>query len=93
MPYPESSLFSCGYVDYFDKNKSLAIKKDAIPAGSKVLIADEWIETGGSVRCCIELLHQTGCKVAGLATIGIDYREATKDWIHSGFVAFVGMNI
>ena len=30
---------------------------------------------------------------AGIATIGINYKEQTKDWIDSGFVTFVGLDM
>jgi len=89
LPYKEDALISHSYNDPNKKDKKLEIKKDYIPAKSKVLIVDEWIETGISMRCAIALLTKLDCEIVGLATIGTDYRDETKDWIDSGFMIFV----
>ncbi len=93
LPYPESGLLSSKYLDYSKTEKTLAIKKGSLDAGRRVLIVDEWIETGSSMRCCIELLEKAQCVVSGLAAIGIDYNDGTKSWIDSGFVSFIGVNM
>jgi len=31
--------------------------------------------------------------VLSQSTIGIDYRESTKDWIDTGFIRYIGKNI
>ena len=93
LPYPERSLISNSYNDPNKTDKKLEIKNDAIPKGSKVLIVDEWIETGISMHCVIGLLEKIGCDIVGLATIGTDYREETKEWIDSGFLTFVAKEL
>ena len=93
LPYPKTALISAEYLDYSRTLKVLALKKTTFPTGSRVLIVDEWIETGASVRCCIELLEKAGCIISGLATIGIDYNENTMSWVDAGFVTFIGQDI
>ena len=93
LPYPNELLISRSYIDYSRKEKSLEIKKDSIARGDRILIVDEWVETGTTMKCCIELLEKAGGTIAGLATIGIDYREQTKDWIDTGFIRFIGTDI
>jgi adenine phosphoribosyltransferase len=93
LPYPNASLVSCEYRDYSNVNKSLEIKRGSLAAGSRVLVVDEWIETGASIRCCMELLESEGGIISGLATIGINYNEDTMGWIDSGFVSFIGRDI
>ena len=90
LPYPKDVLVSQSYFDYSDTAKALELKESYINAGDRILIVDEWVETGISMRCCMNLLQKLGCTVVGLATIGIDYREETKDWIDNGFVTFIG---
>ncbi len=93
LPYPESQLLSSKYLDYSKSEKTLELKKGSLAADSRVLIVDEWIETGSSMRCCMELLEKEQCIVSGVATIGIDYNDNTKSWIDSGFASFIGINM
>ena len=90
LPYPKGVLVSQSYFDDSDMSKALEIKESHVNAGDRILIVDEWVETGISMRCCMNLLQRLGCTIVGLATIGIDYRRETKDWIDNGFVTFVG---
>lgn len=93
LPYPKEALVSRNYIDYSGKEKAFEIKKEFVTAGNRILIVDEWVETGASLHCSMSLLKQLGCIIIGLATIGIDYCEGTKEWIDSGFIKFIGMNI
>ena len=93
LPYPKEVLISQSYIDYSDKEKTLEIKNGYVKAGDKILIVDEWVETGVTLRCCMNLLEKFDCTIVGLATIGIDYRESTKDWIDTGLITYIGKNI
>ncbi|MDO4575519.1 MAG: adenine phosphoribosyltransferase [Planctomycetia bacterium] len=44
---------------------TLTIHEDAIPAGSRVLIIDDLLATGGTVEACRKLVEQAGGKVVG----------------------------
>ncbi len=66
------------FVDYSKEQKSLEIRVDAITRGMKVLIVDEWIETGAQVKAAIELVERLGGIVAGVTTINIDENENTR---------------
>ena len=57
------------FVDYTKTRKALEIRPDAFEPGTRVLIVDEWIETGAQVRAAIELVERLGGRVAGIATI------------------------
>ena len=93
LPYKADYIIRMNYIDYSKKKKAMEISCNYIESGSKVLLVDEWVETGASVRCCIELLNYVGSEVVGIATIGVDYREETKDWIDSGFLHFIGRDM
>jgi len=47
----------------------LEVQKDALPRGSKCLIVDDLIATGGSMEAAMKLVHQSDCIVAGFACI------------------------
>lgn len=64
--------------DYSGQQKSLEIRKDVIVAGKRVLLVDEWVETGAQMSAAIELIESQGGIVAGVATINIDENDVTK---------------
>lgn len=46
---------------------TLEIHQDAVPSGTKVLIADDLIATGGTAKATAELLQKVGVEVIGFA--------------------------
>ena len=60
------------FVDYTGQTKSLEMRLDALRPGTRVLIADEWVETGAQVRAVIGLIERRGAIVAGIASLNID---------------------
>jgi adenine phosphoribosyltransferase len=65
------------FVDYTGQGKSLQLRVGAIERGVRVLLVDEWVETGAQVRAAIELIEGQGGIVIGVAAINIDDNEAT----------------
>ena len=45
--------------------------------GTKVLLADQWVETGGTMDGAIRLVERQGGKVVGLAAVAIEENAAT----------------
>lgn len=50
-------------------NDTLELHQDAFPAGSRVLIIDDLIATGGTAAATAELIEKTGCTVAGFGFV------------------------
>jgi adenine phosphoribosyltransferase len=48
---------------------TLEVHRDAIPAGSKVLIVDDLLATGGTARAVTQLVEDLGGKVAGVGFV------------------------
>ena len=44
----------------------LQMHRDAIQPGQRVLLADDLLATGGTMKACCELLEQIGCELAGI---------------------------
>lgn len=44
----------------------LQIHVDAIQPGQRVLIADDLLATGGTMKACCELVNHMGCEIVGL---------------------------
>lgn len=64
------------FVDYTGQTKSLELRRDAVVPGTRVLLVDEWVETGAQVRAAISLVERRGGVVAGVASINMDAEAA-----------------
>lgn len=69
---------AAAFVDYSGSNKSLELRRGAIQPGRRVLVVDEWIETGAQVAAAIRLIEAQGGIITGIATIHIDANERTE---------------
>ncbi len=65
---------SIGFDDYDGVHKTLEIRHGVLGSGDRVLVVDEWIETGAQVLATTSLLEARGASVAGIATIHCDDR-------------------
>jgi adenine phosphoribosyltransferase len=66
------------FVDYSGQKKGLELRVAAIRRDSRVLLVDEWIETGTQALAALELLERAGARVASVVAINIDDNEATR---------------
>jgi len=67
-----------GFRDYTGQDKQLEIRRDILSQGARVLVVDEWIETGAQVSATITLIEGRGAIVAGIATINMDDNKKTR---------------
>lgn len=63
--------------DYSGDLKSLEIRKDALPPQSRVLLVDEWIETGAQVLAAASLVEAQGATIIGVASVNMDTNDRT----------------
>ncbi|MGF1512516.1 MAG: adenine phosphoribosyltransferase [Elainellaceae cyanobacterium] len=47
----------------------LEIHRDALPTGSRVLVVDDLIATGGTARATADLIQKAGCEIAGFGFV------------------------
>jgi adenine phosphoribosyltransferase len=57
------------FQDYTQTDKALTLRLNPFPTGSRVLVVDEWIETGTQARAAIALLERAGGTIAGITAI------------------------
>ncbi len=65
------------FVDYTGLTKTLELRRGALRAGARVLLVDEWVETGAQMWGASALIERQGGIVAGVATINLDDNERT----------------
>ena len=69
---------SISFVDYTGTKKSLELRIGAFPARARILLVDEWIETGTQVNAAIKLIEAQQGIITGAATINMDNNKATQ---------------
>ena len=74
------------YIDHHNNVQCLAVMKDLIPAGSHVLIVDDYIGTAATMQSCLTILEEAGASAVGIASLGACYRRVTREMIDSGMV-------
>jgi adenine phosphoribosyltransferase len=63
--------------DYSGKLKRLEIRKDVLSDQARILLVDEWIETGTQILSAAELIESQGGTIIGIATINMDFNDET----------------
>jgi adenine phosphoribosyltransferase len=58
-------------IDFSGKEKQLEITSDTVSSSDRVVVVDDWSETGGQLRAAIRLVEQLGAKVVGAACLHI----------------------
>jgi adenine phosphoribosyltransferase len=64
--------------NYSGRTQDMEMRLPAFAAGTKVLLADQWVETGGTMDGAIRLVERQGGKVVALAAVAIEEKEATN---------------
>ena len=66
------------FVNYSKRNQFMEIRFPAFEAGTKVIIVDQWVETGGTMGGAIKLIEQQGGLVKGVIALAIEENDNTK---------------
>lgn len=58
----------------------MEMRLPAFGSGTRVLIVDQWVETGGTVDGAIQLIKRQQGHVAGIVAIAIEENERTRSY-------------
>lgn len=72
LPGTKKNILGVSAVDYSKTKKVFEMNKGSICKKDRVLIVDDWIETGKQVNSAIKLIEKQGGKVIGITTLVID---------------------
>lgn len=67
------------FKDYSGAEKIFELRAEPWPAGTRVLLTDEWIETGATAKAAVTLIERAGGVVAGIAAIAFRKNESTAE--------------
>jgi adenine phosphoribosyltransferase len=76
--------------DYSGQEKILELRTNPFPAGTRVLLADEWVDTGAQANAAVALLERAGAVVVGIAAVTIRDNPATAALRQKYFCHSVG---
>uniref|UniRef100_G1N2G1 adenine phosphoribosyltransferase n=1 Tax=Meleagris gallopavo TaxID=9103 RepID=G1N2G1_MELGA len=48
------------YTDYSGREKVMEVRTDTVTPGMRILLVDQWVETGGTMRAAIQLVERQG---------------------------------
>lgn len=85
-PYTRDRLIVESYIDYSKTQKGLELRKDAMPMNSKILLVDDWIETGSTTNACLSLIEKVGGIPVGIATLNIEKKAPTQQWVEKNIL-------
>ncbi len=68
---------SVSFSNYSGRTQDMEMRLPAFAPGTRVLLADQWIETGGTMQGAIDLVGRQNGIVAGLVAIAIEDNAAT----------------
>ncbi len=65
--------YYAGIYRLFRAGQDPGIAQGDDPASDRVLLVDEWIETGAQIQAAIHLIENEGGVIVGIATINMDW--------------------
>ncbi len=68
------------FTNYSRRTQDMEMRLPAFAPGTKVLIADQWIETGGTMDGAIRLVERQKGIVAGLAAVAIEESDRVAEY-------------
>lgn len=66
------------FTNYSGRTQDMEMRLPAFAPGTRVLLVDQWVETGGTMRGAIELVTAQQGLVAGLVAIAIEENDVTR---------------
>jgi adenine phosphoribosyltransferase len=75
LPCPVHRI-SC--IDYSGTQKALELRKGILKPSDRVVVVDEWVETGAQVLAAMSLVRMDGATVVGAAALNFDSSEGVE---------------
>lgn len=65
------------YGNYSGRTQDMEMRTPAFAEGTRVLLADQWVETGGTMDGAVRLVERQGGQVAGMVAIAMEENAST----------------
>lgn len=71
---------NASFTNYSGRTQDMEMRLPAFAAGTRVLLVDQWVETGGTMHGAIQLVEQQQGTVAGMVAIVMEENERTDSY-------------
>ena len=71
---------SVTFTNYSGRTQDMEVRTPAFLSGTRVLLVDQWIETGGTMDGAIRLVKRQGGIIAGLVAIAMESNDKTDEY-------------
>ena len=78
LPGVHGTVVRTTFTDYTRQRKQFEINRRAIRRGDRVLIVDDWIETGAQAKAAIRLIERFGGIVVGVSVLCAHHNRRTQ---------------
>ena len=68
------------FSNYSGRTQGMELRQPAFAPGTRVLLVDQWIETGGTMEGAIQLVERQGGSVAGLVALAMETNLRTDGY-------------
>jgi adenine phosphoribosyltransferase len=68
------------FTNYSGRTQGMEVRLPAFAPGTRALLVDQWIETGGTMDGAIRLIERQGGVVAGLVAIAMESKAKGVEW-------------
>lgn len=68
------------FTNYSGRTQGMELRQPAFAPGTRVLLVDQWIETGGTMEGAIRLVERQGGTVAGLVALAMETNARTRSY-------------
>lgn len=69
-----------GFTNYSGRAQDMEMRTPAFAPATRVLLVDQWVETGGTMDAAIRLVERQKGSVAGIVAIAVEGNERTKGY-------------
>ena len=72
LPNIRQNVVTQSFTDYTEERNAFEVNKKLIRKGVRVLLIDDWVETGGQLKGLVKLLEKRGAEVSRIAVLGFN---------------------
>ena len=83
LPAKRKFIMRTSFVDYTGVSRTFEIGKNVLPRDARVLIVDDWLDTGGQIKGVIKLAKRQNAKVVGISCLAAHVSTNTKSLFRS----------
>ncbi|WP_338729796.1 phosphoribosyltransferase family protein [Haladaptatus sp. DJG-WS-42] len=79
LPIANENRLSRTVTDYTETEKTLELDRSSVAENARVLVVDDWTETGAQLTAATSLIEAAEARVAGIAVLGADDNAAITE--------------